>query len=244
MQTLLTGGAGDPTIHGSRGRLVCLGKELFLGGDSYYFFSNGAPALGAGFIALLAIAGLATAIIRDARRTWPLILICVVSISMYAAAGNVIGVRRVIPLVVSLAVFACLLLRSLAASSVLFVRAAAYISMAVWITVAANDFLAVRQGLASARIQLPQDFEFRVPPGQTMASTISGLLDGSFRMPADFAGYEPDRTLSILYVLGKSASLYSPHELILRCDAHGWSIPSNAPRFVRIRRHFSKPTPP
>ena len=244
VQTLLTGGAGDPTIHGSRERLVSLGTELFLRGDSYYFFSNGAPALGAAIIGLLAIAGLIAVIVRDARRAWPLILICVTSIGIYAAAGNVIGVRRVIPLVVSLAVFACLLLRSLAASSVLFVRAAAYISMAVWITVAANDFLAVRQGLASARIQLPQDFEFRVPPGQTMASTISGLLDGSFRMPQDLAGYEPDRTLSILYVLGKTAPRYSPHELILRCDAHGWSIPSNAPRFVRIRRHFSKPTPP
>jgi hypothetical protein len=217
-----------------------LGRELFLGGDSYYFFSNGAPALGAGFIGLLAVAGLIAAIIRDARRVWPLILLCLTSTGMYAAAGNVIGVRRVIPLVVTLAVFACLLLRWLAQSSRLFVRAAAYIAMAICVTIAAKDFLAVRAGLASARIQLPHDFEFRVPPGQTMASTVSGLLDGSFRLPQDLSGYEPDRTLSILYVLGKSAPLYSPHAIIQRCDAHGWSIPSNAPRFVRIRRHFSR----
>jgi hypothetical protein len=244
VQTLLTGGAGDPTIHGSRGRLLSLGSELFLKGDSYYFFSNGAPALGAAILGLLAMAGFAAAIIRDARRAWPLLLLSATSIVVYAAAGNVIGIRRVIPLVVALAVFACLLLRSLAASPLLVVRAAAYLATTAWIIVAASDFAAVRDGLASAGIRLPEDFEFRVPPGQTMATTISGLLNGSLRLPRDLSGYEPDRTLSILYVLSQPAPLYSARELIQRCDEHGWSIPSNAPRFVRIRRHFSKPNPP
>ncbi len=240
VQTLLTGGAGDPTMHGSIRRLVALGGELFLRGDSYYFFGNGAPALGAVVIGLIAIAGLVAAMVRDARRTWPLLLICVASIGLYGAAGNVAGVRRVIPLVVSLAVFACLLLRSLARSSKVFVRASAYIAIAIWTTIAAAEFVAVRQGLASARIPLPQDFEFQVPPGRTMASTVAGLVDGSVRIPPDLAGYEPDRTLSILYVLAKPAPEYSAHELIRRCDLHGWSIPSNAPRFMRLRRHFTR----
>lgn len=240
VQTLMTGGAGDPTIHGAGERLVSLAKEMFLRADSYYFFGNGAPALGGGLIELIAIAGLIAAIVLDRRRTWPLILISVLSIGIYAAAGNVGGVRRVIPLVVCLGVFGCLCLRSLEASRMRSLRAAAYIAVAIWLAIVANEFRAVRAGLASAQIQLPRDFEFYIAPGQTMPGTIAGLLNGSIALPADLQGYEPDRTLSILYVLGKPSPRYSPQEIILRCDAHGWSIPSNAPRFARLRKHLWK----
>ena len=238
VQTLLTGGGGDPTIHGAGERVVSLAKELFLRGDSYYFFSNGAPALGAGFIELIAIAGLIAALVQDRRRTWPLILISVLSIGIYAVAGNVVGVRRVIPLVVCLGVFASLFLRSLATSRMLSVRVAAYGAMAIWLGIAGSEFLGVRQGLASGKIQLPRDFDFKIPPGQSMASTIEGILNGSVALPPDLAGYEPDRTLSILYLLGKPSPRYSPHEIVRQCDLHGWSIPSDAPRFVRVRKHL------
>lgn len=238
VQTLLTGGAGDPSIRGSGGRLVSLAQELFLRGDSYYFFNQGAPALGGGFIELLAITGLVAAILRDRRRTWPLLLILILSLGMYAAAGNVSGVRRVIPLVVCLGVFACLFLNSLALSRVRSVRAAAYLAVAIWLAMVGNEYHAIREGLASGRMQLPRDFEFRIPPGQTMAGTVARLLNGSLALPADLAGFEPDRTLSILYVLGKPSPRYSPQEIIRQCDAHGWSIPSNAPRFVRVRKHL------
>jgi len=238
VQTLLTGGAGDPTLHGAGERLVSLAKELFLRGDSYYFFSNGAPALGAGLIPLLAIAGLVAAMVQDRRRTWPLLLISALSIAIYAVAGNVVGVRRAIPLVVALALFACLLLRSLSASRMLFVRGAAYAAAVIWLAIAGNEYLATRDGLASGRIQLPRDFEFKIPAGQTMAGAVAGILNGSTKLPPDLAGYEPDRTLSILYVLGQPTPPYSRQEVILRCDAHGWSIPSDAPRFLRFRKRL------
>jgi hypothetical protein len=238
VQTLMTGGAGDPTIHGAGERLVSLAKEIFLRGDSYYFFSNGAPALGAGFIELIAIAGFIMVLLQDLRRAWPLMLISVLSIGMYAIAGNVGGVRRVIPLVVCLGLFACFFLRFLATSRMRSVRAAAYGAMAIWLAIAAGEFFSLRQGLASGRIQLPRDFDFQIPPGQTMASNVEGILNGSVALPADLAGYEPDRTLSILYVLGSPSPRYSPHEIIQRCDAHGWSIPSDAPRFVRVRKRL------
>jgi hypothetical protein len=39
-------------------------------------------------------------------------------------------------------------------------------------------------------------------------------------------------------VLGQPTPPYSRHEVILRCDAHGWSIPSDAPRFLRVRKRL------
>lgn len=237
-QTLLEGGAGDPQLSNAAARLLSLGRELGIRGDSYYLLDNGAPALGAGLIALLAMGGLLLAVFRDARRAWPLLLICATSVGVYAVAGNVIGVRRAIPLVVALGIFAALLLRALAASRLLWIRAVAWAAFAAWMIIGAYEFNAERAGLASARIALPGDFDFRIPPGETMASTVSKMLDGSIPIPADLSGYEPDRTLCILFVLGEPAPKYSPHEIVAQCDRHGWSIPSRAPRFARFRRHF------
>src|SRR5579871_1066146 len=235
VQTLFTGGAGDPTRHGAVDRLITLAKELAVRGDSYYFFSDGAPALGSLFIASIAAAGVAVAL-RDLRRTWPLMLISALSIAIYAIAGNVIGVRRAIPLVVCLGVFACLFLRTLAASRTLSIRAAGYGAMALWLGLCAYDYLNLRSGLASASIPLPRDFDFPIPTGETMASVVEKILNGSAALPPDLAGYEPDRTLAILYLLGKRNEEFSPREIVQRCDAHGWSIPSDSPRFVRIRK--------
>jgi hypothetical protein len=237
-QTLIEGGAGGPQFSNAATRLLSLGKELFIRGDSYYLFDNGAPALGAGLIGLLAMGGLLLAMFRDARRAWPLLLICAASVVVYAVAGNVIGVRRAIPLVISLGIFATLLLGRMAASRLLWMRVTARVAFAAWLIIGAYEFNAERVGLASARIAVPTDFDFRVPPGETMASTVSKMLDGTIPVPADWSGYEPDRTLCILFVLGEPAPKYSPSEIIAQCDKHGWSIPSNAPRFARYRRHF------
>ena len=238
VQTLLTGG-GTTQFAGAFQRLAQLGGELAVQGDSYYFFNNGAPALASPLIALLALAGFVMACVRDARRTWTLLLICVVSVAIYAIAGNVLGVRRAQPLVLALGIFAWLLLRTLVASKSPVLRTSAYVAFAVWMASVSYDWIAVRQGLSSAKIALPHDFEFFVPEGQTMASTFSGLLNGSIQLPQDLAGYEPDRTLCILYVLGKPPVAPSPREIIARCDQHGWSIRSASPRFMRLR-HAAK----
>jgi hypothetical protein len=219
---------------------MSLGRELFVRTDSYYFFGIGSPALGAGIIGLLAIAGLLFAIFRDRRRTWPLLLICAASVAVYAVAGNVIGVRRVIPLVICLGIFALLLLHSWTRSRSVWIRAAAYILFAAWLIIGGYEYFSVREGLASAEIALPKDFDFVVPPGETMARAIAHMVDGSLSLPADMSGYEPDRTLCILYVLESPNPKYSPNEIIAQTDRHGWSIPSTAPRFTGFRRRFQR----
>jgi hypothetical protein len=247
IQTLVTGGAGDPRIHGARDRLILLLHEVFLKGDSYYYFSNGLPALGSAFVGLLAVAGICYAafavIFRRDLRAWPLVLICASALAIYAAAGNVIGVRRIIPMIVCLGIFAVLLLHVLVTNRLPVIRVVGYLAFAIWIATAAYQFSMLRAGLASGSIALPRDFEFRTDPQTTMEATVAQLLSGSRPLPLDLSGYEPDRTLSILYVLGKPPSRPSPQEVIQRCDRHGWSIPSTAPRFARWRHSRAKQPP-
>lgn len=240
VQTLWTGGAGGPQFHGLGQRLAQLAGELGIRGDSYYFFSNGAPAMGSPWIALLGLAGLASSVLRDKRGTWPLLLICGTSVILYGLAGSVTGVRRAQPLVLALGIFGWLLLWTVWTSRSRLLRCGASLAMLLWMAVVSYEWFTVRQGLLFSRIALPHDFDFHVPAGYTMAGTVSGLLNSSLRLPQDLAGYEPDRTLCMLYLLGKPAPLYSPQEIISRCDRHGWSIPSNAPRFLRFRKAVSK----
>jgi hypothetical protein len=164
----------------------------------------------------------------------------VTSFALYCLSGNVIGVRRAQPLVIVLGIFACLFLRTLLASTSRVLRSSAYLAFGIWMATSIYQWQNVRAGLGAAQIALPRDFDFLIPPGQTMATTIAHLLDGSVRLPEDLTGYEPDRTLCILYVLSLPKPLYTPDQIIARCDLHGWSIPSNAPRLMRVRSGVKK----
>lgn len=230
IQTLLTGG-GRPTLSGALERVTGLASELFWRGDSYYFFSGERAALGNLGIGIAAAFGLILMTARHLRRCWPLLLVSAANVAMYAIAGNVVGVRRAIPLTVSLGIFAILGVRELTARRSAFVASAFLIILAINLT----SFNGIRKELESAEIPLPRDFEFAIPPAKTMASTVSGLVTGSISLPADLGGYEPDRTLSILYLLSKPHPLYSLPAIVAACDQHGWSIPSGSPRFMRFR---------
>lgn len=226
IQTLWMGG-GRPTLSGAIDRLASLAAELFWRGDSYYFFSGGRPALGDLAIGLAAVAGLVLFTARHCHRSWPLLAVSASTIAMYAIAGNVIGVRRAIPLTVSLGIFSILCIRELTASRRAFVAGV----LAIFLAINLVSFSGIRRELA-----LPRDFEFAIPAGNTMASTVAGLLNGSISLPQDLNGYEPDRTLAILYLLSKPHPLYSLQTVVAACDRHGWSIPSTSPRFERFRK--------
>jgi hypothetical protein len=236
IQSLWIGGGGRPVIAGAAGRLAGLFRELFVQGGSYYFFSDGAAALGGIVVGLAALAGIVVISFRAPSKCWPLLVVSAGILGIYAVAGNVAGVRRAIPLVVCLGIFATLLLNMVASGRRFWGAIAFFVPMILVISLEAARFNDIRSGLATSRIALPHDFEFRIPPGKTMEEEIALLVGGSEKLPDDLAGYEPDRTLCVLYRLTQPNPIVSAREIVARCDQHGWSIPSSSSRFSRLRQ--------
>jgi hypothetical protein len=236
IQSLWTGGGGHPVIAGAAGRLAGLFRELFVQSWSYYFFSDGAAALGGIVVGVAALAGIVAMSFRAPSKCWPLLVVSAGIVGMYAVAGNVTGVRRAIPLVVCLGIFAALLLNMASSGRRFWGVIAFYVPMILVISSEAARFNNIRSGLATSRLELPHDFEFRIPPGQSMAEEIALLVGRSETLPGDLARYEPDRTLSILYRLTQPNPIVGAREIVARCDQHGWSIPSKSPRFSRLRQ--------
>lgn len=237
-QTLFIGGGGSPDPRESITRLAAAAKELFVHTDSYYMFANGRAALGTPLIGALAIAGLGWTTFHFKRAAWQLLGVALMSLLLLAVAGNVPGVRRAVPLVICLGLFAVLLLHSLLKSERIASRAIAVILFALWLIPAAFQYNDIRSELLTAQIFLPHDFEFTVESGGTMVNTIEGFVDRSRPLPPGLKGYEPDRTLSILYSLSQPAPLVSRTELIDAADRHGWSIPSYTPRLTWLRKRL------
>jgi hypothetical protein len=238
IQSLWIGGGGHPNVTGAASRLAGLFQELFVqGGGSYYFFGNGAAALGGTgiVVGVAAVAGIAAMSYRGPSNCWPLLVLSSGVMVIYALAGNVTGVRRAIPLVVSLGMFATLLLNMLPSRKPFWRAITFYGPILVVIALEGAQYNGIRNGLATSRIALPHDFEFQIPPGKSMAEEIALLAGRSQRLPGDLAGYEPDRTLSILYRLTQPNPIVGSREIVARCDEHGWSVPSNSPRFSWLR---------
>jgi hypothetical protein len=238
IQSLWIGGGGHPNVTGAASRLAGLFQELFVQSrGSYYFFGNGAAALGGTgiVVGVAAVAGIAAMSYRGPSNCWPLLVLSSGVPVIYALAGNVTGVRRAIPLVVSLGMFATLLLNMLPSRKPFWRAITFYGPILVVIALEGAQYNGIRNGLATSRIALPHDFEFQIPPGKSMAEEIALLAGRSQRLPGDLAGYEPDRTLSILYRLTQPNPIVGSREIVARCDEHGWSVPSNSPRFSWLR---------
>jgi len=236
VQALYLGGGERPVVAGAVGRLGDLFHELFVHGGSYYFFSNGEPALGGIVIGIASVAGIAAMTIREPARSWPILAIVAGTMAIYAIAGNVIGIRRALPLVVSLGIGAVFLLRAAGGGPIR--RFVFYGLLSAAILFELREFNSVRRGLDTAEIPLPRDWDFPIPPGETMAAEIASLANRSRTLPGDLNGYEPDRTLSILYQLTLPHPIVTAGELVVRCDQHGWSVPSTSPRLLRFRKRL------
>jgi hypothetical protein len=235
-QTLFVGGGGVPHLSGTIGHLTALFGELFVRTDSYYMFANGRAALATPLIAALVLAGTVWTAMHYKQLAWQLFALAITSLTLLAVAGNVQGVRRAVPLMICLGIFATLLLQSLLESKRLVSRVAALVLFALWLIPSAFQYNAIRHELESAQILLPHDFEFSVDAGSTMAATVAAFVDRSRPLPSKLQGYEPDRTLSILFVLTQPSAIVSREELIAACDQHGWSIPSQKPRLAWLSK--------
>lgn len=230
VQTLIVGG-GKPSLAAIGPNLLSLVTELSWRGDSYYFFSNGRPALGSPLLVVAGVAGLWI----SRRESRDLILLAATAVVLYAITGGVIGVRRLIPLELALVCGAAILAQRLAAIS-MPVRWGVTIASLIAMAALLGSAIQLRQELAQAKITLPHDFEFRMLPGQTQQQTFATLAaEGT--VPAQ--GYEPDRTGSVLYLLtgGRTPSFAT---LVRATDAHGWSIRSDAPRFQSVHRRLGR----
>ena len=237
-QTLWIGGGGSPNPGGALTRLSATSRELFVQTASYYMFANGRPALATPLIGALALAGFVWAAIHYKRAAWQLFGVALASLSLLALAGNVQGVRRAVPLVICLGLFAVLLIHSLLESKRAASRAIALILFGMWLVPSAFQYNALRNELLSGQLVLPHDFEFTVKIGGTMARTIAAFVDRSLPLPPDLQGYEPDRTLSILFSLSQPHPIVSREELIAIWDRHGWYIRSHTPRLAWLRRRW------
>ncbi len=237
-QTLFIGGGGSPDPGGSLSRLSAASRELFLQTNSYYMFANGRPALGTPLICVLALAGLIWTTVHYKRAAWPLLGVALTSLALLAVAGNVPGVRRAVPLLICLGLFAVLLLHSLLESRRNVSRALAVVLFALWLIASVFQYNTIRHELLTARILLPHDFEFTEEEGGTMATTIEAFVNRSRALPPGLAGYEPDRTLAILYSLSQPDPIVSREELIAVVDGHNWSIPSRTPRLTWLRKRL------
>ncbi len=235
-QTLFVGGGGMPHLSGAFGHLTAFFGELFVRTDSYYMFANGRAAMATPVVAVLVLAGMVWSAMHYKQLAWQLFALAMASLAPLAVAGNVPGVRRAVPLVICLGIFATLLLHSLLDSKRLVTRVVALILFALWLTPSVLQYNAIRHELQSAQILLPHDFEFSVDAGSTMAGTVAAFVDRSRPLPSHLQGYEPDRTLSILFPLTQPNPIVSREELIAACDQHGWSIPSRKPRLAWLSK--------
>jgi hypothetical protein len=151
--------------------------ELFVQGNSYYYFSDQA-ALGSVVIIALGLAGLAVASF-EGRAIWPWLAVAAATIAMYAVAGGVVGVRRTIALAVVLGLGSGVAVDAIAALARSFLhrrdlRAAliAAVAAAVLLPGIASA-IQMEQGLATRRFEIPVDFSFPIAAGSNMPTTLA-----------------------------------------------------------------------
>jgi hypothetical protein len=216
---IVTGG-GTSDVGNAGTNLSNLASELVTGAESSYYYFDGRPALAHAGIAALALIGLGLALAERRRRgLWPLAVVLLATIVLYAIAGGTLGVRRAIAIAVVVAcgvgVAADALIASVAARVPAMggggrVRAglAAGAVLAAAIAVPLGVSLGGwREEIRDGRRALPADFAFPLAPGETMPEVLgairNGLRDGSLRPERVISVYEGERTLAIVRLLAE-----------------------------------------
>lgn len=238
LQTLFLGGGGKPSLRSAAPRVLALLGEVFSASGSYYAFLNGRAAAGPWLVAALAAAGALVAAVRFRRAALALAVIAAVTLLLTALAPQVPGVRRAIPLVAVLSLCAGLAIHWLWRSRLPAIRLSAICLLAAWLAVSFTSAWGLCRDLRFSAIALPHDFTFSIPPGSDMESAVAAFVALREPWPADWTGYEPDRTLAILYVLSSPHAPLSGSELICICETRGYALPANLRRFDWLRRRL------
>ncbi|SFL48947.1 hypothetical protein [Geodermatophilus ruber] len=209
-------GSADPVA-----ALRSLGGELFVRGESYYYFTD-APALGSPWLAgVLAVAVVAGTALRP--RLWPWTLALVLTVVLYALSGGVLGVRRAvaIPVLVALAlaVVVDVLARRRAPLARLLLVTAAGVAV---LGPLGGQYLDIRDGWRTGRYALPRDFDFPIAEGATMAEEVTALTgrlnSGAATYREIAAEREGERSLAMAWLLavrrgGDLTGLATPEQI-------------------------------
>jgi hypothetical protein len=175
-------------------------------GGSYYYYSTH-PALSSPLVWGSAVLGL---IVSLWKRTGLWIWLGLAgAVAIYVASGQMIGMRRGVPIVV----FAILLAgivwnalykrsdwRRIASATVLATAAV------VWAGWQADD---TRAHYAAGTWAVRRDFRFAPAAGKTMAQTYALLLEDPQYLLRHGQGFEPERTLAVLHMLADRNGLES-----------------------------------
>ena len=171
------------------GHLVELGHYLARSGSSYYYFAD-LPMLAGLLPALVLVLAAAVALVRRARAAWPWAAVAVVAVGLYAVSSGVPGSRRLVAVVVVLALLGAAgaeivvhAVRGPAGRSrgrLVAAMAAALVLALVVVLPAATGLRSWRADMRAGTPSLPLDWPFPVDPGGTETTTLA-RLDGELR---------------------------------------------------------------
>jgi hypothetical protein len=221
LPTPFVGGGTLSSFSEAKNNFIQLFIESGLHGGSYYYFSE-YPGFSSFILMIFAFLGYLIAH-KSRRNSW-IILGFGFSVLVYLASGRAIGIRRGLPALIFSIFFVGLALDWISEKKIFKRR-----KILFWFPLFLIFFIELSQyqntldRLANKTTLLPIDFRFYIPDlpaGQTMESTYMSLFNSPHicEMPSL---YEPDRTVSVLYLLSKRNHLATQpslsEEYVMRC---------------------------
>jgi len=236
---VLTGGGSLSTATQAWANLVQMLRECALRGGSYYYYSE-YPALSSPALWGSAILGMVVSLWQN-KALW-LWIGLLGAVAIYAASGQMIGMRRGVPIVVFSMLFAGLFWSWLWQRRSWASRAGAGTLIVVSLAWAGLQALGLHERYADGTWKVRRDFRFALAPGKTMAQMYALFLQQPPELQKNWPGYEPDRTLAVLHVLatrnGEPTSKIYTRDLLLQAVKTGQAARREAQRAAEgVTRH-------
>ncbi len=230
IQSLAVGGAlGDSFSATYKLRFVI--ADLLFENVSYYFMTNGRAALGPLWIAIFAV--LATCVsIHFFRRDWFWLSVVGSGIAVTLLSGGPPGIRRVVPMLIAMGILATQRLAQVAAirPAVGWIAAAA-ILLHLGIETYSYSLDLAREPFGG----LETSFKFQTAGGRNVEQTFATIRDRQLPVPTDPDQYDLDRTMGVLFVMGRAHPVVSSQLLLDSANRIPSAIAPWAHRFERLR---------
>jgi hypothetical protein len=228
VQTLILGGGASvhyPMWHIFKSVALDFAKHNV----SYYFFSNGRPAMGSIWIAGLAAIATIVAVLKW-RKRWIWLSILASGAVVMLVSGGPPGVRRLLPVVIALGVITGFLFVEMDSRFRLSVRSIGLV-LILYLAFGAYRYW---DDLRAQRLQIPRDFRFENLPGLNMAESLHAMAEGKAPAPTDFRVYDPQRTLGVLYLMSRPHPVVDQDALLRYFEPDAPPLDASEPRFGRL----------